>query len=80
MSVIQIHSWLNPDEGYIAGEVHDSIILEVKNAVLGKIAKKVVEIMRHPQLLDELEIKLTVPLDAEAKAGVSLGEMKELKL
>lgn len=36
--------------------------------------------MRHPQLLDELEIKLTVPLDAEAKAGVSLGEMKELKL
>jgi DNA polymerase-1 len=78
MSLIEIHEWLKPEDGYIFGEIHDSIVLAVRNEALEDVARKVVEIMRHPRLLDELGICLTVPLDAEAKAGPSLGEVKEL--
>ncbi len=80
MSIIEIHNWLDPEDGYMFGEVHDSILFEVRNESLEKVAKKVLKIMSHPRILDELDIQLNVPICAEAKAGPSLGEAVDLKI
>jgi uracil-DNA glycosylase family 4 len=80
MSIIEIRSWLNPDDAYLFGEVHDSILLEVRNEVLEDVARKILKTMSHPHLLDKLGITLAIPICAEIKAGPSLGEAKELKL
>ena len=80
MSIIEIHDWLDPKKGYMFGEIHDSIVFEVRNEYLEEVARKVMEIMAHPRLLDELGIELGVPICAECKAGPSLGEAVDLKL
>jgi DNA polymerase-1 len=80
MSLIQIYNWLDPKDGYLFGEVHDSLVLEVRNTVLEDVARSILQIMSHPQILDKLGIQLTVPICAEVKAGPSLGEAVELKL
>ena len=80
MSIIEIHDWLDPAMGYMFGEIHDSIVFEVRNEYLEEVARKVMEIMAHPRLLDELGIELGVPICAECKAGPSLGEAVDLKL
>jgi len=79
MSIIELFQWLDPDDGYIFGEVHDSILLEVRNEVLDKVVKKALRIMAHPKLLDVLGIELEVPICAEAKCGPSWGECEDWK-
>ncbi len=88
MSLIEIDEFLDEyreDEmdtgiGYLIGEVHDSVVLVVKKKYAAFIAKRVVNIMRHPALLDELDIELKVPIDAEAAIGPSYGETEEFKV
>jgi len=67
-------------KAYLFGEVHDSILLEVQNDVLEEVAKKVLRIMSHPSILDDMGIDVTIPVLAEAKAGPSLGECKDYKV
>lgn len=64
----------------IFGEVHDSIVFRVDADIALEVAELMVSIMRHPPLLDELGIKLTVPIEAEASIGPSLGEQLEPKI
>jgi uracil-DNA glycosylase family 4 len=78
MAIIEIRSILNRDYARIIGEVHDSIVLIVRRSAIREVAEKGLEIMRHPRILDELGIKLTVPIEAEAECGPSWGEKKEL--
>ena len=74
MSLIEIEAELSPVWGYIIGEIHDSIVLQCRHAYTQQVIEFVINVMRHPKLLDELGIKLTVPLDAEGKSGPSLGK------
>lgn len=60
------------------GEVHDSILMKVRRSKVLEVAEKALQILRHPRLLDELGIVLRIPIDAEAEAGPSLGEKKEV--
>lgn len=80
MAVIELHKRLDRERGYVYGEVHDSIEMEVRNDYLQEAAELAINIMRNPKLLKSLGIELTVPIDAEAKAGPSLGEAKKLKI
>jgi len=80
MSMIEIFKWIDPEEGYVFGEIHDSILLEVRNACIEKVGRKVLSVMEHPSILDKLGIELSVPICAEIKYGPSLGEAKKLKL
>jgi len=80
MSMIEIYEWLDPKDGYMFGEIHDSIVLEIRNEVLEDVARTILQIMSHPRILDNLGIQLSVPICAEAKAGPSLGEAVGLKL
>lgn len=62
------------------GEVHDSIVGLIRNGYEEEVLTGLVHIMRKPKLLAKLGVELSVPIDAEASYGPSLGEMKELKV
>ncbi len=57
------------DKIRIAGTVHDSIHFWIRRKYVSKIVPRILEIMRHPALLDTMNIKLRVPIEAEAKIG-----------
>lgn len=83
MSMIEVDEKLEErfeGKAFLFGEVHDSILLEVRNDCLEDVAKMVLKIMSHPIILDELGIEIGVPVIAEAKAGRSLGTAKDYKV
>jgi len=83
MSMLEVDEKLTErfaGKAYLFGEVHDSILLEVRNDVLEDVAKMVLKVMSHPRILDDLGIDFNLPVIAEAKAGQSLGEAKDLKV
>jgi len=83
MSMIEVDEKLEEqfaDTAFLFGEVHDSILLEVRNDVLEDVTKMVLKVMSHPSILDELGIEIGVPIIAEAKAGRSLGTAKDCKV
>lgn len=53
----------------LVGTVHDAVLLEVRNDKIEYVHNKGLEIMSHPDLLDEFGIELSVPIEAEAKIG-----------
>lgn len=53
----------------LVGTVHDSMLVYVKNTHIEKVASRLLEIMRHPDLLDTFGIAIGVPLMGEAKIG-----------
>jgi uracil-DNA glycosylase family 4 len=82
MSMIEVDELLAGFKGkaFLFGEIHDSILLEVRNDALEEVAALVLEVMAHPRILDKLGIEITLPVTADAKAGPSLGETKDLAL
>lgn len=71
-----------PDVVRPIATVHDAILMEVKSEWIERVYLRAEEIMRHPALLDELKIKLSVPIKGDAKIGnwskgVSLKKWKE---
>ena len=63
----------------VIGEVHDSILYWVDEDIAVECTKIIVELMKHPPLLDELGIEIRVPIEAEAALGRSLGTTVSLE-
>jgi len=66
------------------GTVHDAILAEVRDDYVERVYTRVDEIMRHPKMLDELGIRMRVPIKGEAKIGpwskgVSLDKWKKAR-
>jgi len=83
MSMIEIDERVEEqfsDVAVMFGEVHDSILLEVRDDAVEEVAKVVLRIMSHPSILDELGIDITIPIMAEAKVGRSLGTAKDYEV
>ncbi len=80
MSAIEIDALLDINEAYMFGEVHDSILFEIREDCLDKYIPQIINVMRHPKMLDVLGIEIDVPLDAEAKVGQSYGTCKDYKV
>lgn len=53
----------------IIATVHDAILMWIRTNRVRHIVPVVLEIMGHPKLLDEMQIKLKVPIEAEASIG-----------
>jgi uracil-DNA glycosylase family 4 len=51
------------------GTVHDSILAYARADHAERIAKRTLEVMRNPQLLQDMDIELRVPRDAEVGIG-----------
>lgn len=61
-----------PSEGKvlrIKGEVHDSILMWVKNEYLSEVLPQIKHCMEHPSWLDRFGIKLRVPIVADLEVG-----------
>lgn len=54
----------------IKAEVHDSILIWVKNEYLEEMIPKIKHHMEHPELLDQLGIMLPVPIVADIEVGI----------
>jgi uracil-DNA glycosylase family 4 len=74
MSLLAVDKAIDEDYAYLFGEIHDSILLEVRDDMLDTVIDRVLKIMSHPPLLDKFGIELTIPVKAEVKVGQSLGE------
>jgi len=62
----------------LVGTVHDAVLLEVRADKVEEVYKRGLEIMSQPELLEDFEINLSVPIEAEAKIG-AWSEGKGLK-
>lgn len=77
MSMIEIEKTLDTRYAYLFGEVHDSILAEVRDDKVDYVVKLMLYIMSRPAILDKLGIEFNVPIRAEAKVGTSLGNAKD---
>lgn len=69
MSLLQLSEEFPEPIVYPVATVHDACLIEVRNDYLERVHNRMLEIMRWPKLLDVFEIKLSVPLEADAKIG-----------
>lgn len=69
MAALQLRKEFGRHVVRICGTVHDAILLRVKDSHVSKVTRRLLEIMSRPQLLDDFEIVLKVPVLAEAKVG-----------
>lgn len=53
----------------ICGTVHDAILMLVRKDRVEHVYNRGLEIMSHPDLLEDFEIEMSVPIEAEAKIG-----------
>jgi len=51
------------------GTVHDAILAEVLESRVAEVYERVDQIMRKPRMLEELEIRIRVPIKGESKIG-----------
>ena len=49
--------------------VHDSILIEVRDDYVHRVAERLEEIMQAPQLFTTFDIRLVVPIGGEVKIG-----------
>lgn len=80
MSMLSIDKEINEDYAYLLGEVHDSILLEVRDDMIETVVRMVLNTMAQPPLLVKCGISVSMPIKAEVKLGQSLGEAKEYVL
>ena len=69
MSLLQLSEEFPEPIVYPVATVHDACLIEVRNDYLERVHNRMLEIMRWPKLLDVFKIKLSVPLEADAKVG-----------
>lgn len=77
MSMIEIDDVMDSKIAILFGEVHDSVLLEVRNDMIDFVGNIILDIMAHPTLLDVLGIELNIPIKAELKVGKTLGDAKD---
>lgn len=83
MALIQLRKEFGRDVVRACGTVHDAILARVRNDMVPQVMTRLLEIMQRPELFDDFEIDLEVPVLAEGKvgpwgAGISLEKwMKE---
>lgn len=82
MAALQLRKEYSTEVLYIVGTVHDALLVEVRKDYAERVYKRILEIMAHPELLDTMNINLTIPIEAEAKLGpwgksVKLSKWKE---
>lgn len=69
MAALQLREEFPGKQLNIVGTVHDAILFEADEAIKVKVAKRLLEIMRRPKLLDIFQVDIPVPIEGEVKAG-----------
>lgn len=69
MALIQLRKEFGRDVVRACGTVHDAILARVRNDMVPQVMRRLLEIMQRPELFDDFEIDLEVPVLAEGKVG-----------
>lgn len=69
MAALQLRKEFGRRVVRIVGTVHDAILCIVRNDYVERVYKRLLEIMSRPELFDDFEVELKVPIEAEAKIG-----------
>lgn len=69
MAALQMRKEFSRNWFRLVGTVHDAVLIEVRNDKVEHVYKRGLEIMSQPELLEDFEIELGVPIEAEAKIG-----------
>lgn len=69
MVMCEIDEELPHDQVQIVGEVHDALLMIIREDVLDYWAPVIRNTMRHPKALDEFKIELNVPMEADLEIG-----------
>lgn len=82
MTLLQLIDEFGLDVIRPIGTVHDAVLAEVRVEWMERVYVRALKIMERPKMLDELDIKLRVPIKGEAKIGpwskgVSLEKWKQ---
>ena len=68
MALVEIHETMPRDRLKVVGEVHDSILMIVREDSL-ELLNRVRKIMERPALMDEFGVQLAVPMTADFEVG-----------
>lgn len=68
-AAIEVHKKLSPYGLCIVGTVHDSILGEFPEENKDWFVEQIRSIMKHPKLMDEFGVELSVPLDCDIGVG-----------
>lgn len=69
MAALQLRKEFGPDKVRICGTVHDAILLRARNDCIVEVYHRMMQIMTRPELMDELDIRLSVPIEADGSIG-----------
>lgn len=69
MAMIEIHEELPKDKIRVVGEVHDSILMEVREDSIDEILPRVRRIMENPWRLQKFNVTLPIPISADLEIG-----------
>jgi DNA polymerase I-like protein with 3'-5' exonuclease and polymerase domains len=69
MAAIQLRKEYGRDVVKICGTVHDSVLFRVRNDKVEEVYYRMLEIMRWPELMDEFDIEMSVPIEADGEIG-----------
>lgn len=69
MAMLAVYEGSSRDELQVLGEVHDSVLMWIRDDCLDRLVPQVKQLMEHPPLINELEIKLPVPIIVDIEIG-----------
>ena len=69
MAMVEIHETFDQEVLRIKGEVHDSILFEIREDFVQEAIPRIKKIMESPKLLKDFKINMTVPLVADFEIG-----------
>lgn len=79
LSLVRLSSILDQRRARIVGTVHDSILFEVRDSYLGEAAPIIKATMEDMSVVEErFGVEMTVPIEAELKAGQYWGAGEKL--
>lgn len=69
MAAIQLRKEYGRKVVKICGTVHDSVLFRVRDDMLDEVYHRMIEIMRWPELMDEFDVEMVVPIEADGEVG-----------
>ncbi len=69
MAALQMRTEFKRSWFHLVGTVHDAVLIEVREDMVEHVYNRGLEIMSLPDLLEDFEVDMGVPIEAEAKIG-----------
>ena len=69
MAALQLRKEFGRKIVRICGTVHDAVLFRVRNDWVERVHNRMLEIMQRPELMDEFDIEMIVPIEADGTVG-----------